>query len=148
VSADETILGPARGIVREAFEDEVIIINLDSGTYYSLNGTGVAVWTILEGGASLHEVVATMAAGYDAETTTIESDVRALVERLLAEQLLCQEHARPSGPTIVPAEGEKRPYAPPQLSTFTDMQELLRLDPVHDVDEAGWPHRPKPGSEE
>ncbi len=31
------------------------------------------------------------------------------------------------------------PYAPPALETYTDMQELLLLDPIHDVDETGWP---------
>jgi hypothetical protein len=25
------------------------------------------------------------------------------------------------------------------LRTFTDLQELLLLDPIHDVDEVGWP---------
>jgi hypothetical protein len=27
------------------------------------------------------------------------------------------------------------------LQKFTDMQELLLLDPIHEVDERGWPHR-------
>ena len=30
----------------------------------------------------------------------------------------------------------------PTLDSFDDLQELLLLDPVHDVTEAGWPHRP------
>jgi hypothetical protein len=28
------------------------------------------------------------------------------------------------------------------LSRFDDMQEMLLLDPIHDVAETGWPHRP------
>ncbi len=31
------------------------------------------------------------------------------------------------------------PYTSPVLETFSDMQEILLLDPVHDVDKAGWP---------
>ena len=31
-------------------------------------------------------------------------------------------------------------YEPPQLMKYTDMQELILLDPIHDVDEKGWPH--------
>jgi hypothetical protein len=31
------------------------------------------------------------------------------------------------------------------LERYTDMQELLLLDPIHDVDESGWPHRKVPG---
>ena len=34
-------------------------------------------------------------------------------------------------------------YTEPSLSVFSDMQDLLLLDPIHDVSEAGWP-MPKP----
>ena len=142
-----SVLKPAQGVVREAFEDEVVIINLDSGTYYSLNGSGVAVWTTIEGGATLDTIVAAVASRYNAEAVRIETDVRELIDRLLAEQLVCENPGSPGTGTEYP-EGDRRPYEAPQLSVFTDMQELLRLDPVHDVDEAGWPHRPKTGSEE
>ncbi len=30
-------------------------------------------------------------------------------------------------------------FAPPRLQRYTDMQDLLLLDPIHDVDEVGWP---------
>ncbi len=28
----------------------------------------------------------------------------------------------------------------PRLETYSDMQDLILLDPVHEVDERGWPH--------
>jgi hypothetical protein len=143
-----SVLKPAHGVVREAFDDEVVIINLDSGTYYSLNGSGVAVWTTIENGATLDRIVTVVAARYEAETTTIEADVRQLIERLLTEQLICEDPAGTNGPGLVPSEGKRQQYEAHGLSVFTDMQELLRLDPVHDVDEAGWPHRPKTDAEE
>jgi hypothetical protein len=53
---------------------------------------------------------------------------------------------------IVPVDGEtavdlqpsnnghdKPSFTPPLLHKYSDMQELLLLDPIHDVDEAGWP---------
>ena len=46
-------------------------------------------------------------------------------------------------PRDAPGEAsEKRPYVPPQIERFTDMQELLLLDPIHEVDDTGWPHTP------
>lgn len=145
MSEQKTVLVPARGIVRETFEDEVVIINLDSGTYYSLSGSGGAVWTALEGGARVDDLVTAVLARYDAPAATVEQDVRSLVERLLSEQLVCPDDGRPRlEAALWPVVG-KQPYRPPELSSFKDMQELLRLDPVHDVDETGWPHRPEPG---
>ena len=32
------------GVVFEAFDDEVVIINLDSGNYFSFNKVGSAIW--------------------------------------------------------------------------------------------------------
>jgi hypothetical protein len=48
---------------------------------------------------------------------------------------------RAGAPEGVPS-GEpspREPFAAPALNTFSDMQELLLLDPIHEVDEAGWP---------
>jgi len=28
---------------------------------------------------------------------------------------------------------------PPKIEIFSDMQDILLLDPVHDVDQSGWP---------
>ena len=30
-------------------------------------------------------------------------------------------------------------YSTPVVEIFSDMQEILLLDPVHDVDKSGWP---------
>ena len=32
------------------------------------------------------------------------------------------------------------PFAARDLVSFDDMQSLLLLDPVHDVEDRGWPH--------
>ena len=36
---------------------------------------------------------------------------------------------------------EKTQFEFPIIEKFTDMQELLLLDPIHEVDEKGWPHQ-------
>ena len=37
------------------------------------------------------------------------------------------------------SETEKPSFEAPILHKYTDMQDLLLLDPIHEVDEAGWP---------
>ena len=32
------------------------------------------------------------------------------------------------------------------IAVFSDMQELFLVDPIHDVDDAGWPSRPPEGN--
>ena len=36
-------------------------------------------------------------------------------------------------------EIERPVFKPPLLKRYTDMQELLILDPIHEVDDTGWP---------
>jgi hypothetical protein len=36
-----------------------------------------------------------------------------------------------------------RDYKIPVLNKYTDMQELLLLDPIHDVNAQGWPESPE-----
>ena len=40
-----------------------------------------------------------------------------------------------------------RVFEAPRLEKYTDMQDLVLLDPVHEVDEQGWPQqRPEAGA--
>ena len=43
------------------------------------------------------------------------------------------------------APAAKEPFRAPQIRAYTDMQDLLMIDPIHDVDETGWPVRRDPG---
>ena len=47
-------------------------------------------------------------------------------------------------PDAVPPAAEpsatRRAFAEPRVETFSDLQDLFLVDPIHDVDEAGWPH--------
>jgi hypothetical protein len=38
-------------------------------------------------------------------------------------------------------EGDRPVFGQPVLEKFTDMADLLLLDPIHEVGEAGWPQR-------
>ena len=59
----------------------------------------------------------------------------------MLEEGLISPDAEPNGDRRgdVPAAG---PWSPPSIAVFSDMQDLFLLDPIHDVDEAGWPSRP------
>ena len=37
--------------------------------------------------------------------------------------------------------GARAPFDVPVLIAYTDMQDLLLADPIHDYDETGWPAR-------
>lgn len=124
-------------IVAEVVDGEVIAIDLDRGSYYSLQKETAAVWSALISGRTGREILAAVPAAAEAER--LAGELKGFVESLLAEKLI-----RPGtgAARVNGAIGAMTPWAAKALrfERFTDMQDLLVLDPVHEVDEeAGWP---------
>ena len=132
-------------VMAETIGGETIIVNLATGHYFNLQGRGVEIWEGLAQGESVPTVVARLKALYDAPEGEIEGSVSQLVDDLLNEELIvladANGSAEPAKPTPRP-EGARPPFARPSLAKFTDMQDIILLDPVHEVDTRGWPHAP------
>lgn len=131
-------------VVLETVDEETIIVNLDSGSYYDLNHSGGRVLAALSDGADVEGAIATVAESYGVGRDEIGDSVRELVGRLAEEGIVIERgssngaSANGSAPAPGPAT---RPYEDPALGKHTDMQELLLLDPIHEVDGTGWPNR-------
>lgn len=135
-------------IVREQFDEEVVIVDLDTGSYYSLSGAGGEVWNAVENGANESQIVERLAAAYDGEQAEIADCVTRLLQELQREELIAERPAAENNQAAAPTEtesetGTRLAWEAPILQKFTDMQALLLLDPIHEVDSAGWP-MPKP----
>ncbi len=132
-------LNPSPNIGARSFGDEVIVANFMTGIYYSLLGSAAQVWDGLMAGVPLDRVVKEVAAVGDVDPLEFTEAANALVDGLVAERLIVPDE---SNQMIAwkAAPPESGAYQPPVLERFTDMQDLLLLDPVHDVEEMGWPH--------
>lgn len=67
---------------------EAVLLDLDRGTYFSLNETGTAAWAGLVAGRTLGEVHAELLARFDVEEEILWRDLEALVGDLLDQGLL------------------------------------------------------------
>jgi Coenzyme PQQ synthesis protein D (PqqD) len=125
-------------VISETIQGETIIIHLTTGTYYSLQGSGAEVWDAIVGGATAAEIAADLSARYGVVAAEAETTVVSLLDDLQAEDLVAagDAAARETAPTTEPAAG---PFVAPTLAKYTDMQDLVLLDPVHEVGDAGWP---------
>jgi hypothetical protein len=134
----------APSVVSETIDGEVIIMNLKSGNYYSSDKTGAVIWSWIEAGRSVGDITRLAASRYDAAPEELERALAAFFERLVAEALV---RAIPVANEVThaldAASGANRErFVAPELCAYTDMQDLLLLDPIHDVDDIGWP-KPK-----
>ena len=131
-------------VMHEKIEGEVIAIDLATGTYYSIRDAGATIWAQVERSAAEGEIVAAVAAEYEAPDGEIERGVPAFLDELAAEGLIAPATSPAAdGATAQPPPdqpGERKMFVPPMLEKHTDMQDLILLDPVHEVDARGWPH--------
>ena len=116
-------------------------MDLASGHYFSAQGVGCDIWRAIEGGASRLDIVRSLVSTYDVEPQVAGSAVAAFVAELVQRNLVFESNGEHSRATPVDAAGpgSRLPFTTPVLNSYTDMEELLLLDPIHDVDETGWP---------
>ncbi len=133
-------------IAKEVFDNEVVMINIPLGKYYSVRGSaGVRVLEILEQPATHEEITKTIAAEYEVSHEQAAADVDAFLQHVENESLVLESREPAVEPMPLNA-AVKQAYAIPALEVFDDMQELILLDPVHDVESfKGWPQK-KDGS--
>jgi hypothetical protein len=69
-------------------EGELVILDLESGTFHVARGLGPRVWEMLAEGRSTEHVVREVAGRYGEDGARVRADVHAFVEALLSKGLL------------------------------------------------------------
>jgi Coenzyme PQQ synthesis protein D (PqqD) len=126
-----------RRVVHETIDGETILIALETGVYYSLSGSGPEIWDLVVAGWPAGEIVAEMERRHAAEPGARDATGDLLAE-LVSEKLVAE--AAPNGDDRAPAAPAHGEFSTPVLKKYTDMEFFLQLDPIHEVDAAGWPH--------
>ena len=125
--------------IHETVDGETIVIDLATGTYYSLRGSAPEIWSALTGGATVESAVAYLRTLYDTPPDDLSEAVQAFFGKLETERLIAPG-AGTSAPARMNGAPHGRPFEQPQLEKYEDLQDIILLDPVHKVDDRGWPH--------
>lgn len=127
-------------IVYEESDAEIVVVNLIEGVYYFLTGTAAYTWMSLHAGQSISEISQSLASN-DKDLESIHQDIESFVRQLLDLSLVEPVNQMRQTVDRQPAVTEyvSNEYLPPTLETYADLQDILLLDPVHDVDVSGWP---------
>jgi len=124
--------------VSETVDGESVVINLELGSYYSLNITGSIIWELAIARHSLEDIVKYVESRFEENKLLEEKNIITFVDSLVAEGLLVptSEEAKES---ISSYTGAKEVFVQPAFVRYDDMQEMLLADPIHDVNDSGWP---------
>ena len=69
-------------------DGEAVILDLESGRYFGLDGVGTRIWQLLAERGSLRAVHAALLADFDAPSAVLESDLLAFAGELAARGLI------------------------------------------------------------
>ena len=127
-------------IIHESVGSEVIIVNLSNGHYYSLESLGGEIWSLLMVGQGFSDILSIIESSFSRDRETLEKDLSQFITSLMAEDILIEGEKIPGSANSNRRKIELPEYEKPQFEVFTDIEDLLLLDPVHDVDETGWPN--------
>jgi hypothetical protein len=117
-------------IAADVVDGEAVIINLGNGNYYSLDEVGTVVWEAIGTPRTLDGIAREIAARYEVTEARARADAGTFLVELLREQLAIQapgDSAQAGDPG--PATADRAAYVPPRMNKYTDMADMLALDP-------------------
>lgn len=119
-----------RHVTASVIDGEAIIINLESGLYYSLDQLGAAAWELLAAGHSIAESAGALAQACKADASVIAADLQRLADELALNTLVSpMDTATAPTATIDLSAIAQLPWVAPTLNAYDDMGDVLALDP-------------------
>jgi hypothetical protein len=126
----------SKAVIHEFLENEVILADLEVGIYCSIRESGIPIWQLLASGHSIEEALSLLQEKYP--TSPLET-VPPFINQLVEENLLIPTSSQEK---IIPADlFWPSQFHPPIFAKYEEMRNLLQLDPIHEVEEQGWPAR-------
>jgi hypothetical protein len=129
----------------ETIEGETIVIDFVSGAYFSTDKLGAVIWEKLKVGLSPEHIVAEIKQHYPDHGEECGQAIASFIAQLESEKLVVIDSGEGESVAVAIQDHLCYPesYAAPILNKYSDMQDLLLLDPIHETDDQGWPIRKK-----
>lgn len=131
-----------KNISGEIIDDELIIIDLVRGVYFSCKGGALPLWKAIVAG---HDAIAVarILASHSTDSASLTAAAEAWLNNLVNAGVLLEQSQTTDGEVSAYIESlENLTFTPPTLEIHEDLQDILLFDPVHDFDELGWPKQP------
>lgn len=122
--------------ISEEIEGDLIVINLSTGRYYNLRGPSVRLWQKLAEGTPPSLIGEANKWG-ETQLHLMTRFLESLIEEgLIVKNDVQTQYVAPQELLIQTLDDNSF-----QMDIFTDMEEILGLDPIHEADttDAGWP---------
>jgi hypothetical protein len=109
-----------------------------------MDNIGSVIWNGLINQYSIEEILSAFITRFSKDKERVINGINELITELKKESLIVmlteEEQKNIRHDKAFEIDGSAPSFTRPVLNKFGDMQDLLLLDPIHEVDEAGWPY--------
>lgn len=119
----------SHSVIYDIIEGEAVVMNLEAGVYYSFNLPATKIWEFIVEDSPAEENLMKNAGQHNI----------GFIDFLVEQALVVREKIETQHPSLQNnLSGE---LGTAEWQVFSDMKDLLLLDPVHDIalNEQGWP---------
>lgn len=127
------------GVTHDVFDGEIVALNLAEGKYYSMEGCSSFIWQALDHNFGTLAIINQLEGIQNEALQDVRAQVISFLNLLEKEGLIYEVTTNANNEPDLRLVTLPGVYSTPELQIFTDMQEVIALDPVHDVSEKGWP---------
>jgi hypothetical protein len=113
-------------VIGKVLDDEAVIINLETGIYYGLDGVAARVWDYASQGASRERISQELSARYPDHPESAD-ELRNLLQQMCEAGLLIEDDREAADVALLadwPAD-----YLPLEMACYDDVAEMVALDP-------------------
>lgn len=75
-------------VVWRTLKDELVLLHLETGAYYTLNETGALIWQGLVDGRPYPDIIAAITAAYEVDERAAQQDFERLVNELASQGMV------------------------------------------------------------
>ena len=86
--SDSASVVASRDLLSSELAGELVVLDLSSGEYYSLDEVGIRVWQLLQEPATVSAIRDAVVSEYDVDPVRCEHDIRALLGEMAARGLV------------------------------------------------------------
>jgi hypothetical protein len=86
--ADATIISRSPSVLGAEVDGEIVMMSIERGRYFGLDHIGSDIWKRIEPPCSFATLIEGLAADYEADRTTIISDVKSLLRHMAKHDIV------------------------------------------------------------
>jgi len=77
-----TVVKAPEGVIHTEMNDEVVLMHVANGTYYSLNEVGSTIWSLLSSPLTISDICKSVEKEYEVSIDECKEDVMRLIQEL------------------------------------------------------------------